>query len=357
MARALSAGLLLASFFVSGLARSDQLPLRIVLSASVCPGNALDAAVLENELRSELEAEGIAVLAPGTSDGARLDVLEVSISCAEPLRARVQITRPASARSAEQGVALDDATPNTRPRALALAAVEILRTEWPTLNRSVTESELPSATPDTASPTPAPPAPVPEKKAVPAKPEATPVAAAARPPSADEMRAPAHSTPESRRRHATAAAQTRWLLLQNTALFGGALGGDFDALRARAVLLFGSRASALGTATFGEASLSLGYRVLRAHAGGMSFSVYPCAALGATWLGGSSTSALVRISPTASWYGDVHVELSAELAPSAFSPTISAEIGQASGLIARSGNTPIAATGGLFVGAVAGGRY
>src|SRR5262249_41686991 len=79
------------------------------------------------------------------------------------------------------------------------------------------------------------------------------------------------------------------------------------------------------------------------------------AAAGATWISGSASAANVTVTPATGFYGDLRFLLESRLNTRSLSPTLAAEVGRASGFVARSDGRVIGATGGFFIGASAGG--
>jgi len=190
---------------------------------------------------------------------------------------------------------------------------------------------------------------------------AAPTAAATTPqprtPTADAF-APSQPRAVSPERVAFAAsARLRWFIDYASVGFGGDAGSDFGALRLRAEAVLSSRSDALGSAALGSAALCAGYRVLDARLGSFSLAGYPAVAFGITWMRGSTAVANVTVDPATGFYGDVRFLLESRMNTGGPSPTLSAEVGRAAGFVARAGDRVIAASGGFFIGASAGGRY
>jgi hypothetical protein len=163
-----------------------------------------------------------------------------------------------------------------------------------------------------------------------------------------------------RRNHAltwAAGANARWFIDYQSILFGADLGADLRALRVRAEVLASAESDVLGSASLGSAALCVGYRVLDFRLGSLNLAAYPMASAGLTWLRGSSAQPSTRVDPATGFYADVRLMLEASVPRWVLSPTLSAEVGRATGFVARAGDRTLGATGGFFLGASVGVRY
>jgi len=383
MARRALSALVVAVGFASFERRALASPLPDTLSfqLSACPSPELDANSLADAVRSELEADGVGrvIGAPSAeSDGS----LTVHVDCDAALTAQVTLKSNHTGRERHERIALGDAAPSARARALALALAELMRADWPVLSgtpspRTVdaaSESNAPqaltgdgreTAASDSAASKPAAPKSAaskpPASKASPkSTPKKTEVAAApvVESPTPDEhKRASPANGPRNAAVTLALAARLRWFIDYQSVLLGGDLGADFRALRLRAEVLASSASDALGSASLGSAALCVGYRVFDWRLGAMNLAAYPMASAGITWLRGDSAQPSTRVEPATGFYGDVRVVLEASLPRWALAPTLSADVGRASGFVARSGDHTLGATGGFFAGASLGARY
>jgi len=346
------------------IAAASPLPARLELVLTSCEGSGIEGREAERTVRSELEADGVAqVVAAGASEPSDAS-LAVNVGCDAALTARLELKSQRTGRERARSVALADADPSARTRALGLAVSELVRSDWPELNApeptpsTNASAAYPDAHPaDTAAngaadrtkPTPVAPTRASAGEALEASASSSRVEAGAR--SANRR------DPETA--HAVAfgaSARARWFVDYASVSWGGELGPDFGELRLRAEALVSAKKDALGSANLGSAALCLGYRVLDVRAGAFAFSGYPLASAGATWLRGSPAPG-VRLDPTTGFYGDLRFLLEARLRAAALGPTLALEVGRASGLVARAADRTLGATGGFFFGASAGARY
>ena len=338
-------------------ARATPSPATLRVEVSVCPGSELDPGEMRRNLSSELEADGLVRVLADDEIQPNAGKLSASVGCDPTMTTLVVLRTAGSAREVRRSLVLADADPSSRARVLALAAAEMVRSDWPELSAdqpSAAFSDAPDAAEakrERAEPAAARPGAVPP----------TPAAPAANGTRAEDTRP--HNPPQSRatardRRWAVSAnARLRWFVDYASAAVGGDVGPDFGALRVRAELLLSSKSDALGSASLGSSALCVGYRVLESKLGPLSIAVYPTLSAGLTWMRGTSPSADVRVEPATGFYGDVRLLGEARLTDSALSPTLAAEIGRATGFVARSADRVLGASGGFFLGASAGGRY
>jgi hypothetical protein len=277
-----------------------------------------------------------------------------------------------AARSAAEGelssrrMDLRDVPEPLRPRALALALAELLRTS----SRAV-----PLATP---------PAPVVQTDAAP-QPSATtsesPVTADAESKAANETSAPAsdagtaraaagaNAAPTSQaasrapheetageqqdaelRHTLTIAPNARWLTASSDGLYGAAIGWEWLRLGAGLNALFGRASDTLGATSFGLVHAVLSYQVLRLRLGRQLLHADPALGAGITWASaGSSTSANGGSALLLSY------ELGARLGVShdfsrGLAGGLCLEAGYAHGPRLRADNRDLATLSGLFLG-------
>jgi len=333
-------------------ALASPLPDTLSFELSACPAPELDANSLAETVRSELEADGVGRVIAGPaaeSDGA----LTVRVDCDVALTAQVSLKANRTGRERHEQIALGDAAPSARARALALALAELVRADWPALT---TTASAPLADAAVASPSATPPTveakqplPTPATKPAPAVP--------AHSPNIEQARAPRVAGPRAAAVTLAASARLRWFVDYQSVLLGGDLGVDYRVLRLRAEVLATSASDALGSASLGSAALCVGYRLLDWRLAPLTLAAYPMASAGVTWLRGSSAQPSTRVDPASGFYGDVRLLLEASLPQWVLAPTLSAEVGRASGFVARAGDRTLGATGGFFLGASAGARY
>ncbi len=89
--------------------------------------------------------------------------------------------------------------------------------------------------------------------------------------------------------------------------------------------------------------------------GAFSLAGYPIAGL--TWMRGVPKAQNVAMTPFVDGYGDLRLLVESRLGTTNVAPTLAVEVGRASGLVARSAERAVGATGGFFLGASAGARY
>ncbi len=356
-------------------------PDSIALQVTVCEDAFLDRVQAERALRSELEADGVRrVAARGINDSADAS-LRLSIGCTAPMTTSVALRSEQTGREHHRDVVLGDTDRAARARVLALAVAEIVRSEWPELaakrSSPVPANTSPAAPPETSPKAPAAAAsatfpdqaePATNEQApsqrqrngaalikVPrsnAKPDERPVASVGHTAAASE-RGPPRRTGLT----LSADAQLRWFFTSPAASFGASGGVGLGAFRLRAEGLWLTSHDSRGDASLGIAALCLGLRVIDTKLGPVSIAAYPTVAAGLSWVGGTAARASVSVNEAKAFYGDVRLSLESRLHRIALSPGITAEVGRASGFEARAGQHVVAASGGFFVGAAAGGRY
>ncbi len=356
--RALSA--LLIAFAAAAVARSGQCapPSTLRIEVTVCPGSGLDAAELRRSLSSELEADGVVHVALAGGDG----TLTAEVGCDAALTTHVALSAAHGTRSAQRSLVLADADPSARSRVLALAASELVRSDWPALSGDSPSSEARAAYADAppsamSAPKPAPPAPTA------ATPPPAPALTSAPPsPSARSVPPPDIGVrrPNSARASGwavSANAHLRWFVDYGSFAAGADAGPDWGPFRLRAELLLTRTDDVLGSATVGSGALCFGYQLFERQLGPITVAGYPLASAGITWLRGTSASSAVQSAPATGFYGDLRAVAEARWSDARLSPVISAEVGRATGFVARASDRVLGATGGFFVGASAGGRY
>ena len=351
-------------------------PPLLVVHVSSCDASRLDQSAALHALRAELEADGVQSVVETAPADSAAPVLTVALACDAGLTVSVELRSPAGAER-RQSFALVDTLPETRPRAFALAVAEVVRLQWQELDPHVgaasssSEAVVPGAAargqahqsafddppePPTVAANTSPPAAVPPKPAT--QPGAPVVAAPARP----ALAAPGADTRPSSAAAARAwsfhaAAHARWFADYQSASFGGHLGVDRGAFRAELAALFSAPSDVLGQASLGIAAASVGYRVFDVPLGPVQFAGYPLAAAGVTWARATPSGQSVVVQPTTAFYGDVRFVVDARVRASSLTPTLSLEVGRATGLAVHAADRTVGATGGFFLGASAGARY
>ena len=132
-------------------AARQSLPARVLVVVHPCPAAALDLAALGDVLRAELSTDGIdevALVHParrpstprgdgGERTGDRGDeevgiaTMRIALHCGPDLQSALLTLRDdGTDKTVERTMPLGDVTPSTLPRALALAAAELLRASW-----------------------------------------------------------------------------------------------------------------------------------------------------------------------------------------------------------------------------------
>ena len=353
------------------------LPSQLRLVVSACDGSWIDAREAQRTVRSELEADGVAQIVEREDTRGVEARLSISIGCDTELTTLVTLRSSRTGRERQRSIVLADADNSARARALALAVAEFVRSDWSDLSwaGSSQSTNASAAYPDPQAEPSAPSiaandvAPGDSHGATPPRSGAAlagpPPVAPTRPVTRAAATNTDSGTDGSDSRGArglpklalTANARLRWFVDYASLSVGGDAGPDFGALRVRAELLVSSSRDTLGTASLGSAALCVGYRVFAEQLGSFSIAGYPLASAGATWMRGSPATAGVRSDPTTSLYGDVRFLLESRLDTSPLSPSLAAEVGRASGLVARAGDRTVGATGGFFIGASAGASY
>lgn len=363
--RGLSGGVAFATCCaLSRIAVASALPARIELVLTSCEGSTLDAREAERTVRSELESDGVAqVVAPGASN-ANDAWLAVNLGCDSALTAELELKSRRTGRDRARRVALADADPSARTRALGLAVAEFVRSDWPELNAPEPTSGNASAAYPDAHPAAdnGGSAVIDGQKRAPDTTTHPNTGAALEPiPLTARVDTGAHSATQGdlERAHAfafAASTRMRWFVDYASVNWGGELGPDFGAFRVRAEALVSAKQDALGSANLGSAALCVGYRVLDVPLGAFTLSGYPLASAGVTWLRGSPAAG-VRLDPATGFYGDLRFLLEVRLRATGLGPSLALEVGRASGLVARAADRTLGATGGFFLGASAGARY
>jgi len=347
---------LLVAISLSAVARAAYgapLPEALSVEVSVCPGSPLDAGEMRHSLSSELEADGVVRVSADDANQSSVGKLSASVGCDSALTTLVVLSASRSGREVRRSLVLADADPSARSRVLALAASEMVRSDWPELSRGGPSAAYADAPNDTETKPNSADVAAPQLAAVPPAPSAARATAPQTEDAGVRERAPAPGTHWS----ISANARLRWFVDYASVAVGADAGADFSALRLRAELLFSSKDDALGSASLGSGALCVGYRVFESKLGPLSIAGYPMLSAGATWMRGTSSHADVRVEPATGFYADARLLGEARLTDSALSPTFAAEFGRATGFVARSADRVLGATGGFFVGASAGGRY
>ncbi|MET0790272.1 MAG: hypothetical protein ABW061_02010 [Polyangiaceae bacterium] len=319
------------------------------VEVAVCQGSPLDAREAELSVRAELEADGVVRVANGAEGVEGDGQLSTTVGCDGSLTTLLVLKAYRTRREHRSSLVLSDADPSARSRVLALAAAELVRAEWPQL----TEPEAQEAPPTSAA---SAAAAAPTIAILPRKEE---IAAAPLQPllPTSEATPSAPSPPRTSAWAVAADARLRWFVDYASVAVGASAGADFGALRLRAEGLVTSRDDALGSASLGSGAGCVGYRVLQRELGPFTIAGYPMLAVGLTWMRGDSARPAVRVQPVTGFYGDLRLLGELHLRSSALSPTLSAELGRATGFVARSADRVLGASGGFFVGASLGARY
>lgn len=330
-------------------------PGSLEVEVNVCPGVALDAEQASRAVRAELDTDGVvltsAPLAPSTNEG----TLSIAVGCDAAISTSIRLQATGSGRKRERRIVLSDAPPSARLGVLAVSASELVRSDWVGLtapDAAVVAHEAqyplePSPRSVVVNPRPAPaPAPAPVAAKTPAVATST----------FDRGR---RDDPEEARVPWTFAgsAQLRWFVDYGSVSFGGGTHADWEDWRLGAEALLASSDDSLGSAALGSAAARIGYRLVQKRIGPLSLSGYPMAAVGVTWMRGSAATADVRVTPATGPYADLRLVSEASLTRSRLSPTLTAELGRASGFVARSGGRAVAASGGFFFSVSVGARY
>jgi len=376
--RALSAGLGTAALCaLNSTLLASPLPSQLKLEVSACDDGRIDGREAQRTVRSELEADGVSqIVDPQQLPEPDLS-LSIDIGCDSELTTRVILQSSRTGRERQRRIVLADADSTARARALALAVSEFVRSDWSYLNegepsgggdaRAVDSDghaengrSAPSKSDGDAghalgatNAAARKPAPSPAAQFVP------PVTRAPRDAAPGERSDDdGDGSPRRPRKLALAGnARVRWFTDYASLDVGGDVGTDLGALRLRAEGLVTSSQDALGTASLGSAALCIGYRVFAKQLGPFAIAGYPLVSAGVTWMRGSPATPSVRIDPLTGPYADLRFVLESRLVASALSPSLAAEVGRASGLVARAGDRTLGATGGFFLGASAGARY
>lgn len=366
--RALNARLLTATLGIFStqcpLVRASTLPDQLALEVTACEASGFDVTEARRAINSELAADGVRVF-DRASDGALAETrLSVSIDCDSALTTRLSLTSVRAGRERRRSIVLADADNSARARALALAVSEFVRSDWSAVTEREEEesgAEARAAYPDASqAPNGSPERESTQRVATVTAP-ATHVRAEIVPPfrgaPSDRARSSDPLAPRRAKFALATNARLRWFVDYSSVNWGADVGSDVGALRLRAEALFSSATDRLGSASMGSAALSFGYRVLTAKVGSISISGYPLLSAGVTWMRGSPARQSILTNPMTSAYGDLRFLLESRLDLSPFSPSLAAEVGRASGLVARAGDRVLGATGGFFVGLSAGANY
>jgi hypothetical protein len=257
------------------------------------------AAALSSALALELRSDGVDQIraAEEGAEGAT-PLLELDVDCATTadfvLRARSAPAAPLDTRRMD----LRDVPEPLRPRALALALAELLRTSRRTAALTTPPATVVQADADAQSITPtsestagnATSAPASEAAPAPTSANASPISDAA-------AIAPHEDTPDEQRdpepRHALSIAPSaRWLPASSDALYGVAAGWEWLRLGAGINALFGRAGDTLGTTHFGLVHAVLSYQALRLRLARQVLYAGPALGAGFTWASaGTSASA------------------------------------------------------------------
>jgi hypothetical protein len=334
-------------------------PATLSVEVNVCPGSLLAADEMQRSVSSELEADGVVRVIAEDANQSGGGKLSASIGCDPALTTLIVLRASGSGREVRRSLVLADADPSARSRVLALAASEIVRSDWPELSEGAASAAYPDAANDPEKKPPSvdaaagtPPTAPPVRVALPAN-----AAQAQEPTAPGPAQSRAGSGVRVPRGALSANARLRWFVDYASVALGGDAGGDFGALRLRAELLVSSKEDALGSASLGSGALCVGYRMFESKLGPLSIAGYPVLSAGLTWMRGTSPHTEVRVEPATGLYADARLLAEARLTQSTLSPTFAAEIGRATGFVARSADRVLGATGGFFIGASAGGRY
>ena len=353
-------------------------PSLLVVQLHSCDASRLDEDAALHALRAELEADGVRSVVERAPADSAAPVLTVALACDAGLTVSVEL-RSAAGAERRQSFALVDTLPETRPRAFALAVAEVVRLQWQELESAdagpgsaSSEGAMPAAAsfeqPHQSAFDDAPESPAAATQAssmatlaskAAAQPRA-PIAAASAPPASA---VPGSDTPPAARDAALrawafrAGARARWFTDYQSASFGGHVGVDRRALRAELEALFSAPSDVLGQASLGIAAASVGYRVFDVPLGPLQFAGYPMASAGATWARATPRGQGVVAQPTTAFYGDLRLVVDARVRAPSLTPTLSLEVGRATGLALHAADRNLGATGGFFLGASAGARY
>jgi hypothetical protein len=324
----------------------------------------------------ELKQDGAEKVIVGASADEADAELELTVSCGPPVEARIVLVSVKTSRVSTRSVRLDDVRPRDRARALALAAAEFVRHEWPALDTVERPPEKTAPTPAPAekavppsaerAETPAPkPSPerAPTTEHAPSKSEpSTPPPSRAREPivaprariESEPDRGPLpEPSPRVGRQAAwsiDAAAEMRWFTDYDSLLLGGAVGARFGRIAARVEGLGAERTTHLGGASTLLFDGNLQWVVWELRTDRLRVGLGPAAALGFSLATGTPDSNVV-VHDQLALYGDLRV--SAHVGLSFGRVWLDAELegGRATGAVSFAGREIAGAMAGWLAGA------
>jgi hypothetical protein len=335
----------------SGLALAQDVPASVQLRIDDCDASGLKLDEAYRAATLELTLTGARrVQINGGSEPTTAELL-VTLHCERGLRATLKLRASGERSSASRVVPLDDATEKDRSRVLALAVAEFVRSEW---------GELASSAATAASPaSPAANAPTAPGSAAPSTQEAPSVDKTASPaykPASEHSSSRDTGADRAERAPATgatfeAAGRLRWFAAYPRGIMLGGGGGlRLGRWSADAEAVFGNNTAELGSASFGLAAGVVGFEALRLEAGRAHVALVPAAALGATWVTGTTTHSQVEVANQTNVYLDGRLSLRGELRLQSFSIGALLDAGRAGGIAALEHGQTIGATGGWFLG-------
>jgi hypothetical protein len=337
-------------------ASAEELPDSILLHIDDCPVATLKLADAYAAARLELGQVGVGrIQVDGDERAARAD-LTVRMRCESGIQATLRLRPRAERSTASRVISLDDASAKDRPRVLALALAELVRSDWSELV-SAAEAQSPPA----GNSTPSPPA----AAASAASPSGTHRVGdtrashssaeghESRPADADDAeRANVPDTPAQLRLRADAI--VRWFTAYPGVTFGAAFGVDRSRFSAGVEGAIGRHSTERGTASYGFGAAAVGLQLLRSEWGRARFALGPKVALGGTWATGKSALSNVVVESEGQFYADARLEAAASAHFSSLEPGVRVEAGRATGIAITDRGSVIGATGGWFLGGALG---
>ena len=339
-------------------------PDRVGVELPACAPEPFDFAALIDHLRLELTHDGVRqVERTLTLGGGSPAVLQVSGPCAElPSRARISFMSAGTPKGSRV-MDLSDVPKDLAPRALALAAAELLRAVWrgepveeapPTATfedagaAGASSGEHGDTAPEAATQEPAPVAPSP---AAPRAPAALP---ARTPPLID--------SPPSRQGPSPwlvgLGARGRWFADGGTLLYGAGADLGWRRLRVGVTGLLGTATDRLGDTSLRLAHGSVGYALLQHDVGATRLEGVPRGGLGAAWASGDATVDGAEEESVTVPYVDVAAAIGARTQlSSSWSTAVELEGGFARGVRLEADEREVARIAGWHLGASLGAAF
>jgi hypothetical protein len=341
----------------ASLALADVTPNVIELSTDGCDEAGVSSAALYKAIALELLSDGTLRVLPAKTLHQHDATLDVSMPCENAPLATLNLSI-AGGRMTRRELTLSDTPLSDRPRAIALAVAEFVRTESARVAaEGKAQSKLQTAVTEQTPPTSVD-NPAAEPQHVAGAQERTSVAA--KNATGRETFSPTGVTPGASRSdiyHSNAAARIRWFPQYDTFAYGGSIGFEVRPVEARVEVFAAKDTTTQYRARLGSAALGAVLSALSWERSRYRLAGGPRAAIGLTWATGDAKSTDLATKDAIALYADAGLELCANYKLHSFALNAALDVGWSAGVAHYSGSEQVAGLAGPFAGALLGAQF